>query len=1005
MNAAGNTRRNVQTIPAGLPFARTLARNLLLEASGSPEALARISVLLPTRRACRVLRDCFLELSGGKPILLPRMTPIGDVDEGELSLLFMGQGGRMGEVPPAISPIRRLLILSRLLQAGEGFAGGGDQAIALAQALAGLVDQTHTEGKNLSQLAELVPEDFASHWQITLKFLQIVIEHWPKILEEDGLVDPSLRRVLLLQALADFWRTHPEQAGKVIAAGSTGSIPATAGLLDAVSALPQGRVILPGLDLELDQESWDALDETHPQYQMKKLLSRIGVERADVQIVVPPTDSGDGAVSHEGRRVLIRELMRPAQTTVRWAELKQEIAGRGLGAEDLLRGVRYYPCDTAQEEASVIALLLREALEVPGRTASLVTPDRILARRVAAHCLRWGIVIDDSAGATLSETPAGRYLALVLRAGSSPFDPAALLALLKHPLCRITRQKQAPPGLLQRFEMRILRNDRKRPRDLKEALAFARDAGLADVADFLSRLCAVLGTLADLDDGGAHPAEAHFTAHIEAAEALAAGADGETLWSGEDGAEAAALLSELRLHAEAAGPLRRRDYAEIIGFLMNSATVRPKFGAHARLKILGQLEARLGDADLVILGGLNEGTWPSGAAFDPWMSREMRANFGLPGLERSVGLAAHDFAQAFCAAEIVLTRARKVDGAPTVPARWLQKMDTVLRACGAEPQDLTRGPHREWAGMLDRVEDFAPVSRPTPRPPLSYRPTKVSVTRVETWLRDPYGYYAAYTLGLRKLPDLTVKADAALRGQILHKAVESFIKAHPERLPERAEDVLRGFLAQAAGEALHDPEMIRFWAARAGHAMDWVAGHEARWRERACFHAAEVKGESVFEIDGEPFTLHGRVDRIDRLPEGYAIIDYKSGGSYTKGKMESGQLPQLPLEAVMLRRGGFAAEEGRNIDPGACAYLGYWIFRSGARGGDIQALEDSETVARVAEEAENSLIALVRAFRDPLAAYHCIPDAARAPMYNDFEHLERIREWSVNEADSEGAQT
>ncbi len=1005
MSGDAGKRRNVQTIPAGYPFARTLAQNLLMEAGGSPEALARISVLLPTRRACRVLRDCFLELSGGRPILLPRMTPIGDVDEGELSLLFMGQGGRMDEVPPAISPIRRLLILSRLLQAGEGFAGGGDQAIALAQALAGLVDQTHTEGKSLSQLAELVPEGFAAHWQITLKFLQIVIEHWPKILEEEGLIDPALRRVLLLQALADFWRAHPDQAGRVIAAGSTGSIPATAGLLDAVSQLPQGRVILPGLDLELDQESWDALDETHPQYQMKKLLSRMEVSRAEVQIVVPPSDSPDGVALHEGRRVLIRELMRPAQTTVRWANLKYEIAARGIGAGELLRGVRYYPCDTAQEEASVIALLLREALEVPERTASLITPDRALARRVAAQCLRWGIVIDDSAGATLSQTPAGRYLALVLRAGSSPFDPAALLALLKHPLCRIGREPVISAHVLQRFEMRILRNDRKRPRDLREALTFAREAGLTDVAAFLSRLCAVLDGLSALDDGGAHPAEAHFTAHIEAAERLAAGSEGETLWSGEDGAEAAGLLSELRLHAEAAGALRRRDYAEIIGFLMSGATVRPKFGAHARLKILGQLEARLGDADLVILGGLNEGTWPSGAAFDPWMSREMRANFGLPGLERSVGLAAHDFAQAFCASEIVLTRARKVDGAPTVPARWLQKMDTVLRACGADPQDLTRGPHREWAGMLDRVEDFTPVSRPAPRPPLSYRPTKVSVTRVETWLRDPYGYYAAYTLGLRKIPDLTVKADAALRGQILHKAVESFIKAHPERLPERAEDVLRGFLAQAAGEALYDPEMIRFWAARAGHAMDWVAGHEARWRERARFYAAEVKGEIVFEIDGEPFTLHGRVDRIDRLPNGYAIIDYKSGGSYTKGKMESGQLPQLPLEAVMLRRGGFASEDGGTIEAGECAYLGYWIFRSGAQGGTIEALEDTETIEHVAEAAENSLIALVRAFRDPLAAYHCIPDAARAPMYNDFEHLERIREWSVNEADSEGAQT
>ena len=253
MNALKASRRYVQTIPAGYPFARTLAANLLDEAQGRPEFLARSTILLPTRRACRVLRECFLDISGGKPVLLPRLTPIGDVDEGELSLLFMGQGEIMRDIPPPIAPIRRLLLLSRLLKAGEGYSGNGERAIVLAQALAALVDQTLTEGKDFSELAGLVPDGFAAHWQITLKFLSVIIENWPSILAEDGLVDPSRRRVLLLLSLADYWNAHPDLAGHVVAAGSTGSIPATASLLDVVSKLPHGRVILAGLDRELDE--------------------------------------------------------------------------------------------------------------------------------------------------------------------------------------------------------------------------------------------------------------------------------------------------------------------------------------------------------------------------------------------------------------------------------------------------------------------------------------------------------------------------------------------------------------------------------------------------------------------------------------------------------------------------------------------------------------------------------------------------------------------------------
>lgn len=989
MANADHIRRNVQSIPAGYPFARTLVMNLVHEVGQTPDALARYTVLLPTRRACRSLRDCFLDVSEGRPLLLPKMIPLGDADEGELTLLFMGRGGELPDIPAAISPVRRILILARMLRAGAGFTGGNEQAIALAKALASLIDQTHTEGKSLSDLGSLVPEEFAAHWQITLKFLSIVIEKWPEILADEGLIDPSRRRILLLQSLACYWRTYPEAAGPVIAAGSTGSIPATGDLLDAISALPEGRVILPGLDLELDEESWGIIDETHPQYQMKKLLARFGMQCEDVCVLTPPDDV---CGTHEGRRFLAREVMRPAFMTARWAGLKESLKLESIVKEDLLRGVRLYTCDTAQEEAGVIAFLLREALEVPGRTASLITPDRVLARRVAAQCLRWGITVDDSAGTSLSERPIGRFLTLILKTVSGSFDPAFLLALLKHPLCRLAQNNPA----IEDFELTILRNERVRPRDLREALILKSGEDKGGLGDFLLPIADALLPLMRFCNGEQYNAGDIFAAHMRAAEALSAGENGEgALWSGDDGVAAARVFAEFCSHAGVSGSIGLRDYEHICRFLMDSVTVRPKFGTHARLRILGQLEARMNDADVIILGSLNEGTWPAGAGFDPWMSREMRANFGLPGLERSVGLAAHDFVQAFCAGEVVLTRARKVDGAPTVPARWLQKMEVVLHACGVDSDSLARGPHRSWVRTIDQVDQFKPCERPVPRPSAEFRPNRVSVTRVEAWLRDPYGYYASYALKLRKIPAFKVKVDAAFCGNLIHKAVEMFVKAHPQELPERAGYSLRGFLSKATEEVLHDTEVIRYWMERTGHALDRIADHERQWRQGARFVVAEAQGETAFDIDGKPFFLQGRVDRIDRMSDGgYAIIDYKSGGTYTRNKIESGELPQLSLEALMLRKGGFSKA---GIEALESSYLGYWIFRSGNKGCEVVNIEGLDLVAAVSQRAEELFIELVRAFRSEDAAYLCLSDPAHPPAYNDYEHLERIREWMVLE--------
>ncbi len=681
------------------------------------------------------------------------MRPVGDLDADELSLAEATADEGSLAVPPAIPELRRRLLLTRLVLEW-GRRRGRDpllpgQAAALAASLARFLDTVATEGASFARLADLAPAEFAEHWQIVLAFLEILPRHWPEMLAAEGALDPAERRNRLLAQQAAQWRRSPP-GDPVIAAGLVGGIPAMTELVAVVASLDRGAVILPGLDQSCDAAQWAAIgaDDAHPQYLMATLLAALGLAPSDVRdwegaTLTHPAPSyslprlrgrvrvgagsslshiaGEGAAprgtiraeADEGRSLaapgsgrvrLIGEAMRPATTTDAWRGLAPLPAAT-------LAGLSRYECAGAHQEALTVALLLRRKLETPGATAALVTPDRELARRVAAELRRWGIEIDDSAGVPLNRTPPGVFLRLLLDLAASELAPVPLLAALKHPLAAGGLAPAAFRELTRALEQAIL-GPRPAPgvAGLRAALAGA-DPRLRRFAD---RLETCLGGLPGLLAAGAAPLARLATAHVEAAERLAATdaePGGARLWREAAGETAARFCHQLIEAADDFPPLPGRHYPALFEALAAGAVVRPAFGRHPRLAIWGLVEARLQQADLVVLGGLNEGTWPGPAAQDPWMSRQMRRAFEIAAPERAIGIAAHDFAQAAAAPEVALTRAARSEGAPTVPSRWLLRLDTVLQAVGL---DGMLGPDHEVEAAA-RLLDAAPY-RPLPPP-------------------------------------------------------------------------------------------------------------------------------------------------------------------------------------------------------------------------------------------------------------------------------------------------
>ena len=988
----------VYTIPAGLSFVDMLARGILNETGDDPLALARMQILLPTRRGCRSLREAFLRLSEGKPLLLPRMNPIGDVDEEELSLTLAGIEDEL-DLPPAVTPLRRQFLLMTLI-AKQGASRSIEQDMMLAGALGRLMDQIYAEDLDLAYLPRAIDkEDFAEHWNISIEFLKILSVFWPMILAENGVIDAADRRNRLLKKLAAHWQANPP-THKIIAAGSTGSIPATARLLKTIAGLPDGCIVLPGLDQTMDDESWKAMDDTHPQATLRHLLTELDERRENVEV----WPSCDAQAPHQGKmRAFVSEIMRPADTTQEW-----QSAGKRLALKESDLSVERYDCAAPQEEALTIALALRGVLEDTDapKTAAFITPDRRLARRVAMACRRWGIEIDDSGGEFLSETKTGTYLRLCIEAVCAEMKPVALLDFAKHALC-LPRQRENWRGEVRDLDRHALRGPsfqggmqaHYHRLDALEEESKKRSAEhrveIKPLKNTLSYIEKSFGPLLALSVE--QPFSAWCEAHLKVAENFCAQ---DILWSGQDGEAAALLFTQLREEQHLLPSCTARDYLAIVEQAMNSITVRPAFGLHPRLMILGQLEARLVEAYVMILGGLNEGTWPPAPAVDPWMSRPMRKRFGLPSPERSVGLSAHDFAQALCARKVILTRSLRVDGSPTVPARWLQRMDTVLQACGLSPEIIMQADRLAQARLLDHTDDYAPVERPRPKPPVGARPRKLSVTQIDTWMKDPYSIYARHILKLAALEPLEQPLDAAMRGTLIHNVLDRFVEIYPDHMPD---DAKKNFISIARKEldALGLGDDIRvFWEPRLAKIAGWITAEEQKWRQDKKPMAREVRGEISFDTPNGPFVLSARADRIDmtRGRKEAAIIDYKSGGQYSASGMISGKFPQLPLEAVIVEEGTIDT-----LKPMPVSALSYWVVNGGKDGGTIMTMDDTAKITAAKENAKQGIIDLIARFDNAHTPYYSIPRPDNAPKYNDYEHLARVREWTALDDSEEAA--
>ena len=985
--------KNLHSIPAGVPFATTLAAGLV-DLADSAEGLARATVLVPSRRAALALRAAFLEIRGEQASLLPRIEPIGDVEEdsGEiLGLVTEGAG-----LPPAMDPLCRQLWLARLLR---GFRVGGvaptpPQTMQLADSLARLLDSLGNVDSTPDQLASLLPERFSRHWQDILKLLTILIERWPAILAEQGVLDPADRRNRLIRLRCEAWRRDPPR-DLVVVAGSTGTFAATRELIACVAGLPNGHVVVPGLDHDAAGH-WAEIgdDAGHPQHQLSVLLAALDAGPADVAIWAAAGELTDKGTP---RRDLMRQAFKPATLTADWRQLGATNPDLG---RDALAGLSIVEAGTRGEEAGLIAVAMREVLEAPGRTAALVTPDRQLAEAVIAALRRWRIEVDDSAGRPLGVCAVGGFLQSMVTMVAESFAPVPTLAFLKHPLVAGGLPPASFRSRLRALELAVMRGYRP-----AEGLAGIRDRLVGDddlLAFFEAHLVAPLAPLTAAWEAPAPNLASLARALGGAAEAMAARrhnddgtidlADGAChVWAGEDGAAAASLLASLSEH----GAIHDADpmsFPQILAQLMSSRSVRQSWQTHPRLAILGPVEARMQSADRIILGGFNEGNWPPRPEIDPWMNAEMRRVAGLQPHNWRTGLSAHDVWMAVSSPEIIITRSLRDGDAVTTPSRWLQRLEAVLGALSIDNAVDDGQRWRDQLVALSPVPPMAPCRRPQPKPPVSARPRRFSATEIDDWIADPYSLYARRVLGLRQLDEIDRPIDAALRGNLVHDTLAAFLTAFPRGpLPDNAVDELMAMARHQFDPFWQIPTVRHFWWPAFRTLASWFVETESRRREGLRDSHAEIRGAIDVEAPGGPVTFAARADRIDHLVGGgLAVLDYKTGRAPGVAEVAQGRRTQLLTEAVIAAHGGFEGLEADEVRA-----LEYWRLtgRRDEPGSRRNVLPEDWD----ADAARESLARLAATFDDPEMPYASRPDPQLGAAFPRYDHLARVDEWRIGE--------
>jgi ATP-dependent helicase/nuclease subunit B len=1018
--------KNIPTvfnIPAGVSFFDCLAQGIIQHYNNQPELFSKITIFLPSKQNIKTLKESFFKINHGKILLLPKIRSLGDMLDNEMSLLpdIETSPYAILSQKKVINYKSRHLALTRfILETFKSTKNANisyQEGFSLAATLLELLDSLQLEQISPTILKEIKIDGYIENWQKNLDIINSVTELWTNYLVSHNYCDPIIHRNAIFNYLSHYWLNNPSNA-PVIIAGSIDSTPASAHFIKSIGCLEKGCIVLSGLDTGLTEKDIHNLNPNHPQYELYKLIHYFGNDVASIE----NWTSTDKFLTnrHKQRQKLCHEIMRSSETTESWINIAERLSNHDIS--QAIQDINIIHAPNERKEASAIALIIREAMETPNKSIALVTPNRLLVQRVKAILTRWNIIPNDSAGIALSSLPQGIYFKLLCDVLESNFAPIQLLSFLKHPFSNAGFAKGDFKTQVYRLEKQILRgvapsNGLQGYRQaLKLKIELLKNKSDIDaekskhlhlslsLIDFLERL---FSPIIALDD---YCTMTDFTETFINLINQCACTDTqnatELFWSDDAGQCANDLLSSFIDISDSLGFLPKQAIYNHIKEFSAKTSIHKNFGYDKNVFIWGTSEARLQQADIMILAGLTEGSWPVSPQANIWLSRPMQEQLGLTTPERHIGLSAHEFVQAICSSKIFLTYSAESNGSPNIPSRWIISLENIIQGVFTSTdilKNLYNTPYLSWLEQLDNTDIIPiPAKRPMPKPPINLRPKAISVTDAEKWLRDPYTIYCKHILNLKKLNGIDEELNASEKGTIIHKLFNDFTIATQTGFHGSPEQIMNNIVNNLLESLKQRPLLYIFWGNRLHYICTQFVEFEIERRKKLTPILSEIDGKISFQTTQGDFTIKARCDRIDLTQDNQAIIvDYKTSSSSAPSyeQMKIGLAPQLPLQAIILEQGGF----GKPYQ--SCA--AHYIIVNETKNPPFEIKEMKSKQSLSSDKPFNALIHdIFEDFKIWVEKYNDINTAyisRRLPQFlkyeGDYDHLARVKEWVLNEAD------
>ncbi|HQS84908.1 MAG: double-strand break repair protein AddB [Alphaproteobacteria bacterium 16-39-46] len=976
----------IYSLSSDLPFLETLAESLLHSTQKAPLHLSKYTILFPTQRSLRAFKHILGHHADA--LFLPNLFTLNDLApraEDFLTSLFQNipfESLQELSLPPPLSILRGSLLCAEALRRGGGLFNhtlNPEAQENLSKALLETLGELASHNVSLKDGDLHIPETHGIHWEKTTLFLKTILEIWPLILKAEEASDPLTFVQDRLKILSSYLVKSPPST-PIIVAGIRGLSPVFISFLKTIFNCSKGVFLVETFSKDFKDTSPQSLSPSHPSYELTSFLSELNVSPSHLKPWPFVLKQKDETLS--ARLSLINGTF-----PVTALNQKEPPSNIFHSLAKSLENISFFEAGSLLEEARVISLRMRHVLETPQKTAALITPDRRLAHLVKTELLKWDIIVDDSGGTSFAQTTVGRYFLKSLQTLLSHESPLLLISLLKDPLTRLGMNQENLDQALKTLELYALRGLKPSPGipSLRHRLgSFKKEGDLAlndslEIAeDLLKSFEEITSPFKNLLENGAPPAVL-LKSHEEFLKALSKTGEGDSLlWQKEEEAEAESLFQTLIQETENLSPLTRSSYGGFLKSLLTKSTLQLTLPEHPRLSILGLFESRLLKKDSVILGGLNEGTWPDLPHANPWIHKNLREALSLPPLEARIGVSIQDFLHGFLNKEVLLTRSKRTKSGIERPSRILVHLTTFL-----ESQNLSfEQPFEILLLKALTPPSSSLVKPPEANPPLSARPHRLTPSLIEMLSKDPYGFYAQTILNLRPLKPFEAFPTASDFGTLIHTSIENL--SGKSFLP--SEEVLRKeFKNTSLYKALSRGEQY-FWAHRFLCILKnfWTQHAKQLQNPELLTISREVSVSHLFSISTNPksFEIKGRIDRLEETLESFHIMDYKTGSLPSKIAIETGLNSQLPLLGLLLKE--TLTSQKRPLKNIA---LSYWPLKKDAFL-PLNTLKNPETLI---ENTSQMLTEILDFFYNTETPGHF---RATPYAHSSYAHLARIQEWA-----------